>query len=121
MELIVDFILITGILLNLIVLIGLMRLKNRKLPQEVLIVFWVFVLVNILHSYSALHNIRWFNRTTFIFEDGSRFMLAPLIYLYFKSLFFKHSNFVKKNRIHFIPLFLTPSISANPFWIVNPK
>jgi AraC-like DNA-binding protein len=103
MELIVDFILITGILLNLIVLIGLMRLKNRKLPQEVLIVFWVFVLVNILHSYSALHNIRWFNRTTFIFEDGSRFMLAPLIYLYFKSLFFKHSNFVKKNRIHFIP------------------
>lgn len=106
MKLIVDFILIVGILLNLFVLIGLIRLKNRKLPQQILIIFWIFVLINILHSYSALHNLRYFNRTTFIFEDGSRFILAPLIYMYFKALFFKYTNFIKKNIIHFIPFLL---------------
>ncbi|EZH75675.1 hypothetical protein ATO12_02480 [Aquimarina atlantica] len=103
MDLIVDFFLIVGIILNLFVLIGLIRLKQKKLSQKILILFWVFVLVNILHSYSALHNIRGLNRITFIFEDGSRFILAPLIYLYFKSLFFKHTDFVKKNLAHFIP------------------
>ena len=59
-----------------------------------------------MHSYSALHNLRGFNRTTFIFEDGSRFILAPIIYLYFKSLFFSHKDFVKKNRLHFIPFLI---------------
>jgi AraC-like DNA-binding protein len=106
LELLVDFVLIVGILLNIFVLVGLIRIKNRKLPQQILIAFWLLVLVNILHSYSALHNLRWFNRTTFIFEDGSRFILAPLIFIYFKSLFFKETNFIKKNSIHFIAFFI---------------
>ena len=106
MKLLVDFILIIGILLNLFVLIGLIRLKKRKLPQQILIIFWLFVLITILHSYTALHNLRYLNRTTFIFEDGSRFILAPLIFIYFKSLFIKHTNFIKKNRVHFIPFLL---------------
>jgi len=105
-DLIVNFILIVGILLNIFVLFGLIRLKNKKLPQKILIIFWVFVFVNILHSYSALHNLRWFNRTTFIFEDGSRFIVAPLIFLYFKSLFLNHTSFIKKNSIHFIAFLL---------------
>jgi AraC-like DNA-binding protein len=105
-DLIVNFILIVGILLNIFVLFGLIRLNNKKLPQKILITFWVFVIVNILHSYSALHNLRWFNRTTFIFEDGSRFIIAPLIFLYFKSLFFNHTSFIKNNSIHFIAFLL---------------
>ena len=103
MKLIVDFILIIGILLNLIVLVGLIRLEEKKLPQKILIIFWIFILINIFHSYFALHNLRGFNRTTFIFEDGSRFILGPLIFIYFKSLFFEYKNFIKKNLVHFIP------------------
>lgn len=106
MKLIVSFILIVGILLNLFVLLGLIRLKKKKRPQKILIFFWLFVLINILHSYTALHNLRYLNRTTFVFEDGSRFILAPIIYLYFKSLFFNQTNFVKRNSIHFIPFFI---------------
>lgn len=106
MKLIIDFILIIGFLLNLIVLIGLIRLKEKKLPQKILIILWLIILINILHSYSALHNLRYFNRTTFIFEDGSRFVGAVLIFIYLKSLFFKHTKFVKKNFVHFIPFAL---------------
>ncbi|PCI31168.1 MAG: hypothetical protein COB60_12520 [Flavobacteriaceae bacterium] len=106
MKLILDFILIIGILLNLIVLVGLIRLEEKKLPQKILIILWLIILINILHSYSALHNLRYFNRTTFIFEDGSRFIGASLIFIYLKSLFFKHTNFIKKNFVHFIPFVL---------------
>lgn len=106
MKLILDFILIIGILLNLIVLIGLIRVKNKKIPQQILIAFWLLILINILHFYAALHNLRSFNRTTFLIEDGSRFIGAPLIYIYLKFLFFKQTNFIKKNSIHFIPFTL---------------
>jgi len=106
MKLVVDFILITGILLNLVILTGLIRLKTKKLPQQILIVFWLFVLVNILHSYTALHNLRNINRVTFILEDGSRFVIAPLIYMYIKSIFLRQNNFLRGNLKHFIPFLL---------------
>ncbi len=104
MKLIMDFILITGGLLNVIVLVGLFRLPIKLLPHRILIVFWFFILIIILHFYAALHGLRTFNRTTFLFEDGSRFFLPPLVFLYIKSIFFKHDHFLKKNIIHFIPV-----------------
>ncbi len=61
LEILVNFILTTGILLTLFVLAGLIRLKKKDIPKKLLIVFWIFILINILHSYSALYNIRWFN------------------------------------------------------------
>ncbi|MCG8329003.1 MAG: helix-turn-helix transcriptional regulator [Chitinophagales bacterium] len=104
MKLIVDFILIAGLLLNLIVLAGLFRLKYKQLPQRILIVFWCFILIIILHFYAALHGLRTFNRITFLFEDGARFFLPPLVFLYIKSIFFNTEQFLKKNIKHFIPV-----------------
>lgn len=114
MKLIIDFILIIGILLNLIVLVGLIRLKEKKLSQKILIIFWLLILINVLHFYAALHDLRYFNRTTFIFEDGSRFIFGPLIFIYFKSIFYKHQYFVKKNFIHFIPFALYITVYTIP-------
>ena len=104
MKLVIDFILVAGVLLNLVVLIGLVRLKNKELPHRILIVFWCFILLIILHFYNALHNLRTFNRITFLFEDGSRFFLPPLVFLYIKSIFFEQKQFVRKHVWHFVPV-----------------
>lgn len=117
LKLITDFILITGVLLNIIVLIGLIRLKSKELPQRILIIFWCFILLIILHFYAALHNLRTFNRITFLFEDGARFFLPPLVYLYIKSIFFKQEQFLKKNIKHFIPFIVYYIVYTIPRFI----
>jgi len=103
MKLAVDFILITGLVLNIIVLLGLIKLKNKVLPQKILIVFWSFILITIIHFYAKLHNLELLDIYTYFFQNGARLILAPLIYIYIKSIFLTDRNFIKKQWLHFIP------------------
>lgn len=103
MELVIDFILITGIVLNIIILLKLFKTKNNQLPKKILIVFWFFILFTIIHFYGLLHDLNFLLMPTFILENGSRFLLAVLIYLYVKSLFENEKNFITNHSIHFIP------------------
>ena len=106
MELIIDFILIVGIVLNTIILLKLFKTKNNQLPKKILIVFWFFILFTIIHFYGLLHDLNYLLIPTFILENGSRFLLAVLIYLYIKSLFENENNFITKHSTHFIPFAL---------------
>ena len=103
MKLAVDFILITGLVLNIIVLLGLIKLTNKVLPQKILIVFWSFILITIIHFYAKLHDLELIDIFTYFFQNGARFILAPLIYIYIKSIFLSDKNFLKKQLFHFIP------------------
>jgi len=106
LELIIDFILIVGIVLNTIILLKLFKTKNNQLPKKILIVFWFFILFTIIHFYGLLHDLNYLLIPTFILENGSRFLLAVLIYLYIKSLFENENNFITKHSTHFIPFAL---------------
>ena len=106
MELIIDFILIVGIVLNIIILLKLFKTNNTQLPKKILIVFWFFILFTIIHFYGLLHNLKFLLTPTFILENGSRFLLAVLIYLYVKSLFESENNFITIHSAHFIPFIL---------------
>ena len=106
MKLAIDFILITGILLNIIVLIGLLRLEQKKLPQRILIVFWCVILNTLIFFYANLHELKTLRFITNFFQDGARFLTPPLIFLYVKSIFNKKSDLLKKGIIHFVPFIL---------------
>lgn len=106
MELIIDFILILGIVLNIIILLKLFKTKNSQLPKKILIVFWFFILFIIIYFYGLLHKLNFLFIPTYILENGSRFLLASLIYLYVKSLFENEKNFIAKHLVHFIPFIL---------------
>ncbi|WP_282135042.1 hypothetical protein [Seonamhaeicola maritimus] len=106
MKLIIDFIIITGIVLNVLVLFGLVKIKTKQAPHKILIVLWAFVLVSLIHFYSRLHNINLLFIISFIFANGVRLFLAPLIYLYIKSIFKSHNSLLKKNLVHFVPFIL---------------
>lgn len=103
MKLAVDFIFIAGILLNIIALIGLFRLKQKKLPQYILIVFWLVILNVLIFFYANLHELRIVRFITNFFQDGARFLTPPLIFLYIKSIFSKRPDLLKKDLIHFVP------------------
>lgn len=116
MKQLVEFILILGIVLNGIVLINLFRIKQKVLPQKILIIFWLYILAIIVHFYSELLELRFVALFTYFFENGSRFFLAPLVYIYVKSIFLDRQHFIKRNLKHFIPfiiyflLFLIPQM-----------
>jgi len=121
MKLIVDFILIIGFLLNILVLIGLIRIKTKQIPHKILIIFWSFILIALIHFYSKLHNIKSLYIITFIFVNGVRLLLAPIIYIYIKSIFDSNKLSVKNQFIHFIVFFvyliiyIIPSVINNVF------
>ena len=106
MKLAVDFIFITGILLNIVALIGLLRLKQKKLPQYILIVFWLVILNVLIFFYAHLHELKTLKFMTNFFQDGARFLTPPLIFLYIKSIFSNKPDLLKKNLIHFAPFII---------------
>jgi len=118
MKLAVDFILITGLVLNIIVLLGLIRLKNKALPQKILIVFWSFIFITIIHFYAKIHDLDLLDIFTYFFQNGARLFLAPLIYIYIKSIFLTDRNFIKNQLFHFIPFVIYQVLYIMPV-IVN--
>ncbi|MDT7831023.1 helix-turn-helix domain-containing protein [Flavobacteriaceae bacterium S356] len=106
MKLAVDFIFITGILLNIVALIVLLRLKQKKLPQYILIVFWLVILNVLIFFYAHLHELKTLKFITNFFQDGARFLTPPLIFLYLKSIFSNKPDLLKKNLIHFVPFII---------------
>lgn len=106
MKLIIDFILIVGIVLNIITLLKLFKTKNNQLPKKILIIFWFFILFILIHFYGLLHKLNFLLIPTFLLENGSRLILAVLIYLYVKSLFENEKNFIAKYFVHLMPFVL---------------
>ncbi|MBR9854151.1 MAG: helix-turn-helix transcriptional regulator [Algicola sp.] len=103
LKLIIDFILIVGIVLSIITLLKLYKTENNQLPKKILMVFWFFIGITILHFYGLLHKLDLLFIPTYVFENGSRFVLAVLIYLYVKSLFENDKGFLIRHFAHFVP------------------
>ncbi|KQC30239.1 helix-turn-helix domain-containing protein [Flagellimonas eckloniae] len=103
MELILDFILVSGITVILIIIGLLVKSKKKQLSQSVLIVFFSLLLTVSIFTYANLHNLKWLLQITFIPNDITAVMIGPLLYLYVKSLFLEEKNLVKNTLKHFIP------------------
>jgi AraC-like DNA-binding protein len=114
MKLAVNFILITGIVLNSIAIINLFKFKKRTLPQNILIIFWVFILGVIIYFYAVLNKLESLAFVAYYFERGIRFVVPPLILLYINSIFRKSPNFIKRFLFHFIPFFIFLSFYMIP-------
>jgi len=118
MKLLVDFILVSGIVLTLIILFLLFK-KNQKeqLPNTILVVFFFLLLFVSLSYYGQLHRIKWLYVVSFLPEDTIVWFVGPLLMLYIKSLFLRPKGLVKRHIIQFIPfLIYTLSISV-PLWL----
>ncbi len=103
MELIIDFIVTTGIVIDSIILFFLFKKDNKELPQKILIVLFMFMLIELVITYIFLHQIYLIDLFSIIFSSAITWFLGPLIYLYIKSIVDIKDNLIKKNLIHFIP------------------
>lgn len=106
MTLLINFILTIGILLNAVALIELLRLKHKKTPQYILIVFWLFILGVLLNFYAITNNLNLLIIITSFLKFGVRLFIPPLIFLYVQSVFLTKKGLIKRNLYHFIPFIL---------------
>lgn len=103
MELITDFILITGIVVTAIILFAILRFTEKALPQRLLFVIFLFSFFVSFHAYGEFHDIKWIYSLGFIFADPLGYFLGPLLFLYIKSLFQAEKGLIQKHLFHFIP------------------
>lgn len=117
MKLFVDFILVGGIVITVLILFLLFRSTKRLLPQKLLILFFATLLFYLLNGYADIHEIPLLYVVTFLFSDTIEIFLGPLILLYIKSLFEDNKKLVKKNWYHFVLPFLYIIAVSIPFLV----
>ncbi|GMN06124.1 hypothetical protein MTsPCn5_15130 [Croceitalea sp. MTPC5] len=113
-KLITDLVLVLGMILTFLEIIILLRLKIKQLPHKILIFFWVFILGTIINFYATLYSIKYLYIATTFIESGVRLFLAPLLFLYVKSIFIEKKGFFKIHLWHFIPFLIFTSFMTFP-------
>lgn len=119
MKLLADFVLVSGFAINLVLLVILALSKKRELSQKILMALIGLILIIIITLYAFLHELRPLLLIANLLEDGARFLIGPLIYMYVKSIFSKDNSFLKKHLIHFLPFlvfwcfFTVPMVLGN--------
>lgn len=102
METVLNFLLISGIVINTIIIWLLTKTNKSALPQKILIALFIGIIFLLVHFYSILNKIKFLYILTFNIQDVITLLVGPLLYIYVKSLFFEDKELIKKNRIHFI-------------------
>ncbi|WP_103866761.1 AraC family transcriptional regulator [Aquimarina sp. I32.4] len=115
MNLIIVFFLTTGIVINALIILLLVKSKTRELPQKLLLLFFSITLLYIIHGYAQIHKLRSLYILTFIGNSIIEIFMGPLIFLYIKSLFEKEKKLIKKYFVHFIPALLYLLCISIPF------
>jgi len=117
MTLFFDFILVGGIIITLMILFLLIKSKRRALPQNLLILFFAFLLAYMVHGYADRHDLPILYVITFLFNDCIEIFLGPLIFIYIKSLFEDNTTLIKKNWFHFAPTLFYLAIISIPILV----
>ncbi|MDT0605716.1 helix-turn-helix domain-containing protein [Croceitalea rosinachiae] len=110
MKLLADFIIVSGFVVTIIILVMLTTSKKRELPKGILIVLLGLSAMILLTLYAHLHQIHALFAFTLLFEDGAGLLIGPLVFLYIESIFNQEENLILKRWLHFVP-FIT-------YWIV---
>jgi AraC-like DNA-binding protein len=115
MKIFIDFILVTGLTITVLVLFLLLKANKKQLHKKVLLVFFVYILFINLHAYACLHNLVFLYKISFFFDFTIIFLFAPLLLLYVRSVFEVDKEVLKKTLVHFIPCILITLGLGIPF------
>jgi len=94
--------LISGIVINTIIIWLLTKTNKSALAQKILIVIFIGIVFLLLNFYAELNKIRLLHILTFNIQDTITLFFGPLLYVYVKSLFIEDKKLIRKNRFHFI-------------------
>ena len=102
MTLFLDFSLIAGILITLLILFFLFNKEEKGSGQKMLTAIFVLIFLVFTCYYAYLHQIIWLLVPTFIFEDAADVFLGPMLFVYIKCIAGDTDQTSISNRNYFI-------------------
>jgi len=96
-----DFLLISGLVFNAIILVLLWQRRERTLPDRLLMGVFGATLVEIIHIYGGFHDLDVLEVITYPLDDLLAFWLGPLLLMYVKSLYQPSAGLVRRHWPHF--------------------
>jgi len=113
MNVITDFILHSGIFINILIVYILLKKWKEAFHFRLLSIFFLWVLITSFCFYGFLNKNEVIFYTTFLFFDTISAVMGPLFYLYIKAKFLQKREFFKEDTLHFIvPLIYLFSVSV---------
>lgn len=103
MKLLIDFVLVSGFVINLIIIFSLIKSSRKELSSRILILFFILILFVIIEYYGDLHEIKSIYLLGALSTRPAGYLVGPLLFLYVKSLYLKEENLVWNHKLHFIP------------------
>jgi len=112
-----DFLLISGLVFNTIILVLLWQRRERTLPDRLLMGVFGATLVEILHIYGGFHDLDVLEIITYPLDDLLAFWLGPLLLMYVKSLYQSSAGLVRRHWPHFTFMFVYLCVITVPVMI----
>ncbi|WP_010180097.1 helix-turn-helix domain-containing protein [Aquimarina agarilytica] len=117
MNLIIDFILVVGFTISIVILTLTFKSNQKKLTKKILGAIHAIALLYILNFYFELHNLEILSFFAYLFTGGLLLCLGPLLLFYTKSICTTKKRIEKSELIHFIPHLAYWTIITIPFFI----
>jgi AraC-like DNA-binding protein len=113
-EMLVNFVLVAGMTLILIIVTFLIRFR-KQLPYRLLSIFFVSVFFFLLYYFGYLHRSRTIGGIAFLFGNGMGFLWGPLFLHYIRSLAYPKKQVMRSLLLHLLPF------AANMLFISVPR
>jgi len=117
MKLLIDFILVSGFVITLIIIFSLIKASRKELASRILILFFLLVFFAIIQFYGDLHHLRPIYLLGLFFTDPAGYLAGPLLLLYVKSLYQNDKNLFWNHKFHFIPFLVYFIFISAPVFI----
>lgn len=117
MQLLLNFLLTTGIISLFILTYLLFKRKGRTLARQILALIFLLLLFVIAFSYGEINGVPWLIWTGFLVTDTIGFLVGPLLFFYVTALFKPELLSPKQIILHLIPAFFYLVFISIPFLI----
>lgn len=101
----IDFILIAGMSLLLILVVFLLK-SNADFSKKLLSVFFINSILFLLYYYAYSHRLRTLGSIAIAFGSGTGFLLGPFLLFYIRSLILPANKIIKPLLFHLIPFYV---------------
>ncbi len=117
MLLLTNFLLTTGMIVCLIIVLAFAKKQKEGLHYKILTIIFLALFFVPFHFYGGLNDVPIIGAVGFVMIDILGYLIGPFLFIYIKSLYDKTPNLIQQHHLHFLPLLVHFLFLTLPFLI----